>query len=397
MTEPITIGMARIHMEFGERRDFLPSFIARLARRGARVVLEHGYGSGMGFTQEDYTAAAPEVEFASHEEILRQQYVMVLRCPHESELKLLQKETTLISMLHYPTRPLRVQLLRSLGVEAISLDSIKDDNGRRLVENLRSVAWNGLEIGFQVLRRTYPSPGLEGEERMPIQAVILGVGAVGMHAVQAASRYGDVQLWNLLASRGIPGVQVTAVDYDVVREEKTMRELLQRADILVDATQRPDPGRYVIPNDWIGWMPEHAVLVDLSVDPYNFEVDPPEVKGIEGIPQGNLDQYVFKPDDPAYEKIPALVSTRNRRHAVSCYSWPGIHPKECMELYGNQLGPIMRMLIEKGGVEHIRPKGYFFERAVARALLSNWSGTEKSEFVTVNEKRLERGTKNDTP
>lgn len=390
MTETITIGMARMHVEFGERRDFLPSFIARLIRRGANVILEHGYGSGMGFTQEDYLAAAPEIRFAAHEEIFDQDYVMVLRCPFESELRQLKPGATLISMLHYPTRPQRVELLRSLGVEGISLDSIKDDNGRRLVENLKSVAWNGLEVGFQVLRRTYPAPGMEGRDRKPIQATVLGVGAVGVHAVQAASRYGDMQLWNLLAKRGIPGVQVTAVDYDVVNQEDAMREILSRADILVDATQRPDPSKYVIPNEWVGFMPEHAVLVDLSVDPYNFDIQPPEVKGIEGILQGNLDQYVFKPDDPAYEKIPASVSRKNRRHVVSCYSWPGIHPKECMDLYGNQLRPIMRMLIERGGVQNIRPKGFYFERAIARAMLSRWKGYEQSEFVKVTDKRVEK-------
>ena len=136
-------------------------------------------------------------------------------------------------------------------------------------------------------------------------------------------------------------------------------------------------------------MPEHAVLVDLSVDPYNFDIDPPEVKGVEGIPQGNLDQYVFAPNDSAYDRLPAPVSRKNRRHAVSCYSWPGIHPKECMELYGNQLRPIMRMLIEKGGVKNIKPKGYYFERAIARAMLSRWKGSEASEFVTT-EKRPEK-------
>jgi alanine dehydrogenase len=375
MSETITIGMARMHVEIGERRDFLPPFIAHLVRLGAKVILEHGYGAGMGLTEEDYRSAAQEVQFLAHSDIYKQEYVLVLRCPEEDKLSLLNKGATLISMLHYPTRPQRVAFLRSLGVEAISLDSLKDDNGRRLVENLRSVAWNGLEAGFQVLRRTYPSPGIEGKDRSPIRATILGVGAVGIQAVQAASRYGDMQLWQILAQRGIPGVQVTAVDYDVVNQEKTMHEILIRTDILVDATQRPDPSKVVIPNEWIGWMPEHAVLVDLSVDPYNFETDPPEVKGIEGIPQGNLYQYVFTPNDPAYDRIPSWVSTKNRRHAVSCYSWPGIRPKECMELYGNQLRPIMRLLIEKGGIKNITPKGHFFERAIVRALLSQWKGS----------------------
>lgn len=390
MKEKITIGMARMHAEFGERRDFLPSFVARLIRRGANIILEHGYGSGMGFTEEDYRKIAPDVQFAAHEEIYKQDYVLVLRCPVESELKQLNKGATLISMLHYPTRPLRIELLRSLGVEGISLDSLKDDNGSRQVENLKSVAWNGIEVGFQVLRRTYPAPGMEGMERNPIHATVLGVGAVGAHAVQAASRYGDIKLWQLLAQRGIPGVQVTAVDYDVVRNEKAMREILSRTDILVDSTQRPDPSKVVIPNEWIGLMPEHAVIVDLSVDPYNFQIEPPEVKGVEGIPQGNLDQYVFAPNDPAYERIPNSVSTKNRRHVVSCYSWPGIHPKECMNLYGNQLRPIMRMIIEKGGPTNIRPKGTYFERVIARAMLSRWKGYEQSEFVKTSDKRVEK-------
>jgi alanine dehydrogenase len=386
MSEKITIGMARMHAEFGERRDFLPAFVAGIIRQGAKVILGHGYGAGMGLTQEDYRAAAPDVQFMSHEEIYQQEHVMVLRCPTAKELRQMKPGATLISMLHYPTRPQRVELLRSLGIEGISLDSLKDDNGRRLVENLKSVAWNGVEVGFQVLRRTYPAPGMEGKDRQPIQATILGVGAVGMHAVQAASRYGDIQLWQLLAKRGVPGVQVTAVDYDVVNNKEHMREILGRTDILVDATQRPDPSKVVIPNEWIGWMPEHAVLVDLSVDPYNFEVEPPEVKGIEGIPQGNLDQYVFAPDDPVYERIPASVSTKNRRHAVSCYSWPGIHPRECMQLYGNQLRPIMRMLVVKGGTKAIQPKGLYFERVIARAMLSRWKGYEQSEFVKTESK-----------
>lgn len=393
MSETITIGLARMHAEYGERRDFLPHFVGHLIHHGARVILENGYGSGMGYTEEDYKSVGSGVQFASHADVFNQELVLVLRCPMDADLRLLQKGATLISMLHYPTRPGRVEFLRSLGVEAISLDSLKDDNGRRLVENLKAVAWNGLEVGFQVLHRIFPSPGLESKDRKPIQAVVLGVGAVGMHAVQAASRYGDIRLWQFLAQRDVPGVQVTAIDYDLSSREDIMREILSRTDILVDATQRPDPSKVVIPNQWIGWMPEHAVLVDLSVDPYNFELDPPEIKGIEGIPQGNLDQYIFSPTDQAYERIPeGVISTKHRRHAVSCYSWPGIRPKDCMEVYGNQMRPFLRKLIEKNGVKNINPKGYYFERAIARAMLSRWGGSEASEFIKTEK---QSGMRND--
>jgi alanine dehydrogenase len=112
--------------------------------------------------------------------------------------------------------------------------------------------------------------------------------------------------------------------------------------------------------------------VDLSVDPYICQYAPPQVKGIEGIPQGNLDQYVFMPDDPAYEHIPDCVSTKNRRHTVSCYSWPGIRPKQCMKLYGEQIRPILRTIADRGGIQHVDPNGRYFERAIRQAMLSQW-------------------------
>ena len=390
MTDPITIGLARMHVEFGERRDFLPQLVADLEKRGAQVFLEHGYGSGMGFTEGDYQQIAPNTRFVSHEEVYQKHIVLVLRCPSNDDLKLMQPGSCLISMLHYPTRPQRVAFLKSLEIEAISLDSVKDETGRRLLENLRSVAWNGLEVGFQILHRTYPSPGLESPDRGPIYATVLGVGAVGMNAVQAASRYGDLKLWNTLAARGVPGVQVTAVDYDLAGREETMNEILKRTDILIDATQRPDPSKIIIPNEWIGLMPGHAVLVDLSVDPYDCKAEPPEVKGIEGMPQGNLDQYVFMPNDSIYDRIPECVSTNNRRHAVSCYSWPGIHPKQCMSLYGEQIRPIMRTIIDRGGVQNFNSHGRYFERAIKRALLSHWEA-ENGYSVSSKPEKEDKG------
>ncbi|MFC1936828.1 alanine dehydrogenase [Chloroflexota bacterium] len=372
MADTITFGLARMRVEYGERRDFLPSLVADLMKRGALVYLEYGYGAGLGLTEDDYLKVAPGVIFVPYQEVYKQQNVLVLRSPANEHLKMMEPGSCLISMLHYPTRPQRVEFLRSLEIEAVSLDSLKDDSGCRMIENLRSVAWNGMEAGFQVLRRTYPSPGMENPKRAPIHATVLGVGAVGVHAVQAASRYGDVKLWQKLAERGTPGVQVTAIDYDLAGREDIMHDILARTDLLVDATQRRDTSKAVISNEWVGWLPEHAVIVDLSVDPYICQYEPIEVKGIEGIPQGNLDQYVFMPNDPAYERIPDCISTKNRRYTVSCYSWPGIHPKRCMKLYGQQIRPILRTIADRGGIQNIVPDGRYFERAIGRAMLSKW-------------------------
>jgi len=376
MTENITFGLARMRVEDGEKRDFLPELVADLEKRGVQVFLEFGYGTGLGLKELDYLKIAPNVRFVSYQEVFKQKYVLVLRCPVNEDLKDMEPGSCLISMLHYPTRPQRVELLNFLKIEAVSLDSIKDGSGRRLVENMRAVAWNGLEAGFQALQCTYPSPGMANLQRAPIHATVLGVGAVGAQAVQAATRYGDVELWQKLAARGIPGVQVTAVEYDLAGREAVMKNILARTDLLVDATHRRDTSQPVVPNQWIGWMPEHAVIVDLAVDPYTLDAEPPVVRGIEGIPQGNLDQYVFPADDPKWDQlVPESIPSENRRTTVTCYSWPGVHPEACMRHYGRQLEPLLSRLVEKG-YDSLTMGGDYFERALYRATLKGWQAEE---------------------
>ena len=364
------IGFPRMKKEAGERRDFLPQLLANLHKHGASIVLETGYGSGMGLTERDYAEAAPAVKFVSHEEAYRQDYVVVLRYPADEEIRWMQTGACLISMIHYPTRPERILFLRSRNLEAVSLDSIVDDNGRRLIENLRAVGWNGIRAAFRVLRTIYPNPGFESPDRSPIAVTLLGAGAVASHTMRAAVRYGDLDLHRKLAGARVPGVVLTVLDYDVTNRPDIIRPILSHTDILVDATQRPDVSKPVIPNDWVGDLPAHAVLLDLSVDPYDCSHEPIKLKGIEGIPQGNLDQYIFTLQDPAFDNLPACVRKRHRRHAVSCYSWPGIDPKECMEVYGMQIQPILRTLITNGGIQNMKDGGRFFERAIVRAQLS---------------------------
>jgi len=368
----ITVGFPLMHLERGEKRSFLPDFVHSLEKCSADIYLEHGYGSGMELGESAYSDAAPSVTFVSNDEAYQQDIVLILRCPSDNHLQKLRPGSCLISMLHYATRPERVRLVRSLELESISLDSIKNDSGNRMIENFRAVAWNGLEAAFQTLQNTYPEPGFFSPDRQAIQITLLGAGALGAYTVKAAVHYGSIPLHEKLAQANVPGVIVTAVDYDITNHARIMRDLLSKTDILVDASARVDSTRPIIPNDWLAYLPIHAVILDLSVDPYQQKLGKNYTKGIEGIPQGNLDKFMLFPDDPAYAKIPDYVRKENRRNVVSCYSWPGIHPVECMQIYGQQLRPIIRTLLNQDGVKGISPNGRFFERAITRALLSNF-------------------------
>jgi alanine dehydrogenase len=367
----LTVGFPRMHKEPGERRDWLPDLVALAAEMGHEVVIERGLGSGMGLADEDYLSRSPRIKAGSNEDAFTQDVVVTLRSPETREFDKLRRGATLVSMLHFHTRPARIERLDALGIEAVSLDGIVDDAGKRLVVNAEAVAWNGLEAAFDALEATWPM--LTDRDRPLVDVVVLGAGTIGRHAAEAATKFGRVSRRDGYLQAGIPGVVAHTIGRNVTADEPAMRRLLTSADVLVDASQRDDPSTPLIPNAWLKYLPAHAVICDLVVDPYLLDAVPPTVRSIEGIPRGNLDRFVFDPDAPDWcETIPAPIPVTERRTTVTCYSWPGVRPVQCMEHYGAQLGPLLEALLERGGAPALRADGGYLERALSRGRLRTW-------------------------
>jgi alanine dehydrogenase len=365
----VTVGFPRMHREASERRDFLPPLIGLLAANGAEIHVESGIGSRMGYTDIDYSVLSPNVHVTDEDDCYRQDIVVVLRAP-EGRYQLLRRGAVLVSMLHFATRPARVAMLQELGIDAISLDLVANEDGRRMVENLRSVAWNGIAAAFAALERTWPD--LISPRRSTVKVTIMGAGRIGRHAVEFATKYGDDARNEAFGRLGLPGVEVVTAGRNLTGDAGYLKGRLAVSDVLVDATARRDPSVPVVPNPWIALLPDHAVICDLAVDPYLLDAAPRIVRGIEGIPQGDLDQWAFAPDDPAWDTLPPSIATTERRTVVSCYSWPGVRPEPCMHVYGSQLAPLLELLVTAGGLEGIRPAGSYFERALWRGSLRGW-------------------------
>ena len=214
--DAMRVGLPRMHQEDGERRDFLPPFVAALCRDGVDgVVLEEGYGSGMDVDPSEYLAIAPCVRFAPYLEVFDQDVVVVLRCPEEEAIRSMRPGLVLVSMLHYPTRPGRTALLAEAGL-APSASTRSPTSGRRLVENLEAVAWNGVRAAFREIQRRHPH--FDHPSRRPLHVTCLGVrrrgrlGGVRRHALRrpAAPRVarrertcrGSRSPWSTSTSRG---------------------------------------------------------------------------------------------------------------------------------------------------------------------------------------------------
>jgi alanine dehydrogenase len=371
-TSPIrTIGLPRLHKELGDRRDFLPDLVRCLDRSGAtEIVIEEGYGTAMGIDADVYLAASAWVRFGSADECFDQDLIVVLRYPDEDRIRRLRPGSVILTMLHLPTRPERAVLLEELHLHGVSLDAIVDDTGTRLIQNLDAVGWNGVQAAFQQMARLHPD--FAHPSRRPLHVTCLGAGGVAAHAIRAATRYGDPSLREEMVARNVPGVEVTVADFDLTSHEGYMLRRLEGTDLLIDATQRIDPTRPVVPNRWLAALPEDAVVLDLAADPYDLSVEPPRIKGIEGIPHGDLDRWVFPIDHPAWDAMDGRIDTTQRRTALSCYSWPGLQPRDSMRRYGAQLEPVLAFMIATPLDRWDEDGRSAIERAVSRAETSRW-------------------------
>ncbi|MGB3699850.1 MAG: hypothetical protein WA997_01145, partial [Anaerolineales bacterium] len=85
-----SIGLPRMHLEPGEKRVFLPEFIAELQKIGFEVFLEHEYGSSIGLTEQDYLKFAERTKFTNLEQIYQQDHILVLRYPGDELVRMIK-------------------------------------------------------------------------------------------------------------------------------------------------------------------------------------------------------------------------------------------------------------------------------------------------------------------
>ncbi len=361
-----TLGFPRMHKEQNEKRDFLPDFFESFLDYPAELYVESGYGKSMGYTEQDYLDKNPQMKFVSNAECYEKDIVVVLRCPEVHEMDRMRDNSTLVSMLHYPTRATRVEYLKKRNIFGVSMDAIRNDLMDRIVVDYKGTSGNGMSISFYELYKNMEKFDIAPR---PLSVSIIGMGMVGLMAAKAAGKYGSSQNETLFRGRGLQPVIVNMLSRNITSDRSMMKEILSSADILVDASNRGDASEYIIDNELLANLPEHSVILDLSVDPYLQDVQPIQVKAIEGIPTGTLDKYTFQPADKEYDDIPPSVSTENRRTVVGCNAWPGIKPKACMALYGTQLKPIIKLLIRNSKEDFKENHDDFFNRAIFRSTI----------------------------
>lgn len=387
MTKTRIFGFPVMSIPKPYQRDYPPWLIQWLATKKNVVIhVEEGYGSDLGFKQEEYEA--PNVHFKSRTEVFTEsEYVVCMTAPTIDEIKLMHEGQVLLAFLHYNTHPTRNRLFFDRGIQTISLDDVTDYRGRRLVEDLQATSYNAVKAAMKQLRKELGEERWFDPKRDPIRAFIMGTGSTAQLAVRALNHFGYLGYQEELAEKnGNPKILVTALGRHETADKAFMNaKILPEADILVDATFRP-AGRnheHIVTGDQLEQLPEHAVICDITADKYDTSSTPHVVKGIQGIPTGKGEDYgdpTFPRDHPAFTDpnyVPPeyQLAPEQRRSVVSSYSWPSYGTREDrlqnVENYANQMKPLLDWLADHG-IESIQPpskgKTSYWNDAIYRSL-----------------------------
>lgn len=383
-------GFPEMDMIEGIRRSYPPHLIQTLAQTGKiAIYLEEGYGTDIGFSEKDYQFT--NVSFKSKEAVFSQSdYVVCITAPAPREIDMMRGDQTLLAFLHYNTHDVRNRLFYDRNIHTISLDEITDTSGRRVVEDLRATSFNAVKAGLLALKQSWGDDKWFSPHREHIKAYVMGTGKVGSNAINALANFRYTGLRQQLVEIGNCKIEVVALGFRETGDKQFMnRYVLPNADILADATYRPEGKNHlhIIDKEQLEILPQDAVICDISADKYDVSGDVPVVKGIEGIPTGKDIDYrmpIFERGHSAFTDenyVPKAyqLTPRQQRMTVSSYSWPSFgEPSdrlENVEIYAGQVKPILRFLVEHG-LEGIKPPETHVTTAMNNALYNSLNPLE---------------------
>ncbi len=355
-------GFPEMDLIKGIRRSYPPHLVKAIANTGKiSTYLEEGYGEDIGFSESDYQT--DNVFFKTKEEVFSDSdYIICITAPSQKEIDMMGEGQTLLAFLHYNTHESRNKMFYDRNIHTISLDEIIDEtNNRRVVEDLRATSFNAVKAGIIALKESWGDEKWYSKFRPHIKAYVMGTGKVGANAINALANFRYTGLRQELVEKGNCQIEVIALGFRETGDKKFMNKFaLPNADLLIDATYRPDGKNHlhIIDKEQLEILRPDAVICDISADKYDLSGDTHVVKGIQGIPTGKDAEYrmpIFKKDNNAFHNedyVPKEYQLTNRqiRTTVSSYSWPSFGDNEDrlanVEIYARQIKPILQFLIE---------------------------------------------------
>ena len=250
----------------------IPASAQELVKRGHRVLVEAGAGSGASYADHHYLAAGAEVVPDAAAVFREAELIVKVKEPQPPELALLQPRHVLFTYLHLAASRQLTERLLATGCTALAYETLEVNHRLPLLEPMSEIAGRMAAIvGSYHLARHRGGRGvlLGGVPGVsPGRVVILGGGTAGLNAARTAHGIGaDVTILEVDIER----MRFLDITMDGTRtvysNEANLLELLPRVDLLVGSVLvHGAPAPKLVTREMLRLMPAGSVFVDIAID-----------------------------------------------------------------------------------------------------------------------------------
>ena len=244
-----------------------------LNEHGHDVLIEKGAGEGSAISDADYEAQGARI--VPVEDVWAEaDLILGVKEPQPQEVELLRPGVTLFTYLHLAPAPELTRGLCESGATCVAYETVEDSKGRLpLLAPMSEIAGKiATQAGAFMLEKPLGGRGilLGGVPGVPpANVMIIGGGAVGMHAAFIAiGMEADVFVYDTNLDRlreldvAFGGRASTVFSSVLSVEEQLPRMDLVIGAVLLHGAKAP----HVIKRSQLGLMKRQAVLVDVAID-----------------------------------------------------------------------------------------------------------------------------------
>src|SRR6476660_1551067 len=252
----------------------LPVGVEELTRRGHKVLIEAGAGTGSGLPDSDYVQAGAELIEGPDDIFARADMIVKVKEPQKSEIAKIRKGQVVFTYFHFAAdRALTEAVLKS-GCTAVAYETLRDERGQLpLLTPMSEVAGRmSIQEGAKFLERPQMGRGilLAGVPGVaPAHVTILGGGVVGANAAKIAAGFqADVVILdvNMDRLRYLDDIMPANVNC-LFSDRHTIREQLGRADLVIGSILIPGAkAPHLVRREDLKLMKPGSVIIDVAID-----------------------------------------------------------------------------------------------------------------------------------
>ena len=251
-----------------------PAGVRELVANGHEVLVENKGGAGVGFDNEQYSAAGARIVNSASEIFDSVEMIVKVKEPQPDECKMLRSSQILFTYLHLAPDPIQTELLIASGATCVAYETVTDEHGGLpLLAPMSEVAGRmAVQAGAHHLEKAQGGLGslLGGVPGVPpARVLIIGGGVVGTQAAIIATGMGaDVTI----VDRSLPRLRQLDNEFKgrlkcLYSTSDTIESCAVEAELVIGAVLVPGAtAPKLLTRDILKKMKPGAVVVDVAID-----------------------------------------------------------------------------------------------------------------------------------